>query len=174
MTHYYRDIAVDLFQKIGLSEVEAKDLEIGVFNATIDYASANKIPLHWMSDVFQEAYMCKARCMFANLSQNAYIQNTHLMDRLKDREFLPHELPFITRESMFPEVWSSIIEKERLRSKEAYEVRHVAMTDQIKCGNCIKKGWKAKITYYEKQIRSADEPITTFYKCQTCGHRWHI
>ncbi|KAK3996484.1 hypothetical protein QBC44DRAFT_304440 [Cladorrhinum sp. PSN332] len=26
--------------------------------------------------------------------------------------------------------------------------------------------------YYQVQIRSADEPMTTFYKCMTCGERW--
>ncbi|KAI5867641.1 hypothetical protein GGS23DRAFT_187098 [Durotheca rogersii] len=26
--------------------------------------------------------------------------------------------------------------------------------------------------FYQIQIRSADEPMTSFYKCMTCGHRW--
>ncbi|EON95948.1 putative dna-directed rna polymerase iii subunit rpc10 protein [Phaeoacremonium minimum UCRPA7] len=26
--------------------------------------------------------------------------------------------------------------------------------------------------YFQVQIRSADEPMTTFYKCMKCGHRW--
>ncbi|KAK5656353.1 hypothetical protein OQA88_4733 [Cercophora sp. LCS_1] len=26
--------------------------------------------------------------------------------------------------------------------------------------------------YFQVQIRSADEPSTSFYKCMTCGHRW--
>ncbi|KAF8445175.1 hypothetical protein BGX38DRAFT_1094747 [Terfezia claveryi] len=26
--------------------------------------------------------------------------------------------------------------------------------------------------FYMVQIRSADEPMTTFYKCTKCGHRW--
>lgn len=35
-------------------------------------------------------------------------------------------------------------------------------------GNC--PGEKAY--FYQLQIRSADEPMTTFYKCTTCGHQW--
>jgi DNA-directed RNA polymerase III subunit RPC11 len=26
--------------------------------------------------------------------------------------------------------------------------------------------------FFQVQIRSADEPMTSFYKCMTCGHRW--
>ncbi|KAK0510138.1 hypothetical protein JMJ35_007532 [Cladonia borealis] len=26
--------------------------------------------------------------------------------------------------------------------------------------------------FYQVQIRSADEPMTTFYKCTTCAQRW--
>ena len=168
---HIREATAELLQTLGLTELEAKDLEIGVYNATIDYASANKISLSWMSELFQEAYMSKARSIYGNLSSDSYIQNNNLMHRLKDRDFLPHELPFITRESLFPEAWHDIITKEQLRTKEAYEIKQAAMTDQIKCGTCLKKGWKSRITYFEKQIRSADEPITTFYKCHTCGSR---
>lgn len=26
--------------------------------------------------------------------------------------------------------------------------------------------------FFQLQIRSADEPMTTFYKCTKCGHQW--
>ncbi|KAK0387835.1 hypothetical protein NLU13_4080 [Sarocladium strictum] len=26
--------------------------------------------------------------------------------------------------------------------------------------------------FFQVQIRSADEPMTSFYKCMTCGNRW--
>ncbi|GMM50871.1 DNA-directed RNA polymerase III core subunit [Starmerella bacillaris] len=29
-----------------------------------------------------------------------------------------------------------------------------------------------KAYFYQLQIRSADEPMTSFYKCVTCGHQW--
>ncbi|AAS54518.1 AGR029Wp [Eremothecium gossypii ATCC 10895] len=29
-----------------------------------------------------------------------------------------------------------------------------------------------KAYFFQLQIRSADEPMTTFYKCVTCGHKW--
>lgn len=29
-----------------------------------------------------------------------------------------------------------------------------------------------KAYFYQLQIRSADEPMTTFYKCTKCGNKW--
>ena len=29
-----------------------------------------------------------------------------------------------------------------------------------------------KTDYYQLQLRSADEPMTSFFRCETCEHRW--
>lgn len=41
-------------------------------------------------------------------------------------------------------------------------------TDTLECPKC--HGFKAK--FYEKQTRSADEPMTVFARCMLCGARW--
>jgi DNA-directed RNA polymerase III subunit RPC11 len=41
-------------------------------------------------------------------------------------------------------------------------------TAQCERGGC--NGTRAY--FYQLQIRSADEPMTTFYKCTTCGNQW--
>ena len=163
-----RTVTETVLRDIGLSPLEAKDLEIGIYNATIDYAQANKIAPSWQSELFQEAYLGKARSIYVNLKQDSHVMNPRLIERFKNREFIPHDLPFITRESIHPELWNPIIEKERLRCKEAYEVHHTAMTDQIYCGKCHKN----KVTYYEMQTRSSDEPMSAFFTCLLCGHKW--
>ncbi|XXH05927.1 hypothetical protein Hte_012370 [Hypoxylon texense] len=40
----------------------------------------------------------------------------------------------------------------------------------IQCNNSACDGREA--AYYQVQIRSADEPMTSFYRCMKCGHRW--
>lgn len=43
-----------------------------------------------------------------------------------------------------------------------------AVTDRFTCGKCKQK----KVSYYQMQTRSADEPLTTFCTCENCGNRW--
>lgn len=157
-----------LAKKTKLSQIELDDLEIGVFNSSLDYAIENKIQLSWQCQQFVEIYTNIARSIYSNLVSNTYINNKNLYLRLKKKEFMPHELAFMKREELFPEKWHLIIEKEKLKLKEAYEVKQVSMSDLIKCGKCKNN----KVSYQELQTRSGDESMTIFFTCIVCGHKW--
>ena len=51
---------------------------------------------------------------------------------------------------------------------EASRAKEEDYSGLFKCGKC--KG--VKTTYYQMQTRSADEPMTTYVTCKTCGNRW--
>ena len=157
-----------LMHNLDLSELEATDLEIGIFNSTLDYANSLRIQLSWNSPLFMETYINNARSIYSNLKQDSYISNETLYGRLKNKEFTPHELAYMSKEELFPDRWKEIIDKQKLKLKSAYEIRQTAMTDAIKCSKCKNN----KISYYEVQIRSADEPMTQFFTCITCGNKW--
>jgi transcription elongation factor S-II len=163
-----REQTQELFHKLNLTDSEAKDLEIGIYNASIEYAETNKIPLSWNSEFFVEIYLAKARKIYANLKKDSYIHNINLEKRLREKEFMPHDLAYMSSDRIYPEAWNDIINREMLRNKNVCEDTQVAMTDQIRCGKCK----KYKVSYYELQTRSSDEPISTFFSCLLCGHRW--
>lgn len=52
-----------------------------------------------------------------------------------------------------------------LGGKEAWENVDQLAADCPKCSN-------KKAYFMQIQIRSADEPMTTFYKCTNCGYQW--
>jgi DNA-directed RNA polymerase subunit M/transcription elongation factor TFIIS len=157
-----------IFEDIGVSSVEAHDLEVGIYNYAIDYAVEHNIICSWQYELFRDVYVSKARSLYANLKESSYVGNNDLRVRLKDGVFKPHEIANMTPDVLFPDKWRSIIEQELARNKIAYEITEVSMTDKVICGKCKKN----KISYYEKQIRSADEPMTAFFRCISCGHRW--
>lgn len=164
----HRNKAREVFASVGLSTDKSNDLEIGVYNATIDYASSMRIPLTWKSELFTEIYNSKTRSIYSNLKGDN--NNTRLMNRLSACEFAPHELAYMTHDRLFPENWQEIMDEEELKLKSAYEQQHVAKTDRYTCGKCRKK----ECSYYELQTRSADEPSTLFISCINCGHRWKM
>ena len=51
---------------------------------------------------------------------------------------------------------------------EAAKAKEEDYSGLFKCGKC--KG--VKTTYYQMQTRSADEPMTTYVTCKSCGNRW--
>lgn len=45
---------------------------------------------------------------------------------------------------------------------------HEIVDSFLQCGKCKKN----TVDYYQKQTRGADEPMTLFCTCHSCGHRW--
>lgn len=162
-----REKVIDIYRKLNLSEDQTKDLEIGVYNFCIDYATQYAIPLSWSSDTFKELYINKSRTIYRNLVST---KNKTFIERLRSEEFMPHEVGAMKPEEMYPEIWKDILHKESLRKKAAYEQQATAMTDIYTCGKCKKN----RCSYYELQTRSADEPMTMFITCLHCGHRWKM
>lgn len=52
--------------------------------------------------------------------------------------------------------------------KELYGNTLRSTTDMFICRKCKKR----ECSYYELQLRSADEPMTKFIKCCNCGFEW--
>ena len=165
-----RDDFVDILRKkLKIPELQAKDLEIGVFNATIDYAKNYGIQLSWKSQILLDTYINISRSIYSNIKKDSYIGNKNLHKRmLKNKEFHPHMLPYMQYHDIFPERWKDIIEKNQRRFKAAYEIKLVAMSDMITCSRCKSK----KVSYYELQTRSGDEASTLFMNCLICGKKW--
>ena len=57
---------------------------------------------------------------------------------------------------------------DRSRDKNLTEIDMSAATDEFHCRKCKKN----LCTYYQLQTRSADEPMTTFVTCLSCGNNW--
>ncbi len=165
-----RDKTKDLFKSLKLSDIQSKDLEIGIYNYCIDYATDHQIPLSWTCELFKELYFAKVKNIYSNLSSKYSIKNKRLLKRLQEKEFMPHEIAEFRPENMYPELWKDIIDRELMRTKAAYEPQATAMTDRYTCGKCKKN----RCSYYELQTRSADEPMTMFITCLHCGHRWKM
>lgn len=163
-----REIATELIPVLTPSEVN--DLEIGFYNWALEFADRCCMLKIWSNKQFAQIYVNKSRSVIDNLNPNSYIGNERLLVRLKEGEFAPHELAFMEPSQMFPERWSSILDARTKREENFHDNRQIAKTDMFRCGKCKKK----ECSYYEMQVRSADESSTIFVSCLNCGNRWRI
>lgn len=76
----------------------------------------------------------------------------------------------VAREVLYPDVWKAAFDSHQHRMQYAYETKRVAKTHQYTCPLCK----HCECDFYEMQCRSADESMTLFLSCLTCGHQWRI
>ena len=171
MTHEIRDKTFELLKSIkniNSTDDELRDLEIGIFNWTIDFADRNNIIKNWDNNKFKNIYINKSVSMVSNLDPQSYLKNEKLHFRLENKEFKSREIPYFNYDKVFPEQWKSIKTDLYKREQTLKNNENISKTDQFKCMKCKKR----ECSYYELQTRSADESATLFITCLNCGAKW--
>lgn len=159
---------VSEIQKYVESEKKSRNLERAIFNWSIDNGKEKKIITKWCKKEFCDIYLTKVYSILSNLNCNSGINNQYLAEAINSGKIKSFKVPYMTHQELFPKHWEKIIETKILRDKSKYEINLEAATDAFKCWKCKKR----KCTYYELQTRSADEPMTTFVSCLSCGNHW--
>jgi transcription elongation factor S-II len=144
------------------NEKHSANLEKGIHNWALKESTYRKIVKKWDNPYFVQIYVDHLRSVFINL------KNDRLVQQIKEGEMKPHLLAFMTHQEMKPDRWDKLIAEKIKRDKNKFEINIEAATDTFKCRKCHSR----KCTYYQAQLRSADEPMTTFVSCLDCGTRW--
>ena len=113
--------------------------------------------------------MNKCVSLCNNLNEESYVGNKYLKDKVIDGELSSKELVDLDPTQIYPDNWKYLIEKEITQQNQVWKLQ--ATTDQFKCPRCKAR----ECTYYQLQIRSSDEPMTTFLSCVKCkknGNWW--
>jgi DNA-directed RNA polymerase subunit M/transcription elongation factor TFIIS len=151
-----------------LDAVQQCDLERGIYNHSVQTATRRDVRCVWENPEFQTIYSIALRRTVTNLDATSYVGNTRLIERLRDGEFAPHDVAFMTYSDLYPEKWHDLQERAVKREAKMLSVDKSMATDMFKCSRCGKR----ECTYYEMQTRSADEPMTQFIRCLNCGKQW--
>jgi transcription elongation factor S-II len=157
-----RDKARNAFRKNIPNEKTVTNLEIGIFNYSLQEASRKKEVKKWENPKFVQIYSDRLRSLFINM------KDEKILNALKCGELLPQTYAFMTHQEMKPEIWKELIEKKSTIDATKFDTNITARTDMFTCGKCKSK----KCTYYTMQTRSADEPETIFITCLDCGKNW--
>ena len=141
----------------------AINLEIGIYNYAIKEAKIKKIVKSWQNLAFCQLYIDRLRSVYFNMKPP-------IVDQIINGELKSHEVAFLTHQEFDESKWKELIEKKMKRDDSKFNVNIESSTNLFTCKKCGSK----KCTYYELQIRSADEPATIFITCLDCGKHWKI
>jgi transcription elongation factor S-II len=151
------------------SEAQCTKLESAIYNSVIQKSVEDKTPRSWASKRFTQRYIQKAMSIRFNLQ---HPKNPGLLQRVQSREVSFDWLCSAHPEDLFPALWEPVYEavaRKQLRKESAGTQNVETMPDSpFQCRKCK----KYKVTYYQMQTRSADEPMTTFFQCHVCLNRW--
>ncbi|CCD24593.1 transcription elongation factor DST1 NDAI_0D02790 [Naumovozyma dairenensis CBS 421] len=115
----------------------------------------------------EKAYKEKYRIIYSNIiSKN----NADLKNKIANNDISPEYLVTCDPKELAPEHLKQKLEeikKQNLFNAQGATIER-SVTDRFTCGKCKEK----KVSYYQLQTRSADEPLTTFCTCEACGNRW--
>ena len=127
----------------------------------------------------QKEYQNKCRALISNLRKN-----DDLRREIRTGAMPPQTLVGLTNEELAPKekkaAKAQMVQQLQDQSSLDYHKRKDVREAKLKaCGiekqvamyTCFKCGSK-QIEWSEKQTRSADEPMTQFYKCMDCGNAW--
>lgn len=138
-------------------ELLSDNIEIGIYNYSIQFAKDKKIVRRWNNPYFAEVYISKTKSVVFNLTPD-------LVQAVKD----PHLIAFMTHQELNPKKWKDMLAKKEKRDQHLFSNKITATTTDFTCFKCKKNN----CTYYQLQTRSADEPMTTFVTCVNCEVHW--
>ncbi|KAI8851458.1 transcription factor S-II, central domain-containing protein [Chytridium lagenaria] len=156
-----RDKTVELlYAAIGLGSDDASSL---ILMKATEVESALFNEYNGVTDKYKSQF----RTLVANLKDK---ENPKLRENVLNGTLVSVAIVTMTAEElMSDEMRRAAEEARRINMQHSMTAPpQEAETDAFKCGKCHQR----KCTYYQKQTRSADEPMTTFVRCTNCGNKW--
>lgn len=111
-------------------------------------------------------YTQKIRSLVYNIDNSPEIER-----RIDNKTLTAEWVVNATHQELWPERWENLAPlPPHLQREIMYADSEESMTSEFRCGKCGKR----ETVYFQKQTRSADEPMTNFVRCITkgCGNRW--
>ena len=155
--------------KIINNDIISKNIEKSIYNYCIKESDKRKIPKKWDNVYFVQIYKDKFKSIYINLTCSDSKSNKNsFYNKIISKIIKSKDVAFTTHQEMKPDRWKVMLDLKNEKESNIYAPRLTANTDNFTCRKC----YSNECSYYQLQTRSADEPMTTFVTCISCGNRW--
>jgi transcription elongation factor S-II len=161
-----RHKVVQRFAAVLGSDDIANALEISLYNRILEMCIDDRTPRYWENARFRYRYTTKALSLEFNLKNP---KNPAFRAKVLSKALSTRQVVRMSPSEMFPELYEDVYAKIASRQLRRMAPSHANAPDgAYTCRKCGSK----KTVYTSVQIRSADEPMTTFVTCLGCGKHW--
>jgi DNA-directed RNA polymerase subunit M/transcription elongation factor TFIIS len=184
-----REYTRQLFANLIAPGSTSRNAEISTLNWAVQNARHANQNASWENPRFREIYKTKVHWLAMELRRPNHMVSlatvvegdqvriqinlvNQLAHRLRTKELDVKNLAKYPADVLWPD---GPMAKAAFKIKERDNMRERAKAQmdedyvgQFKCGKCK----SVKTTYYQMQTRSADEPMTTYVTCMSCGSKW--
>lgn len=181
--HSIRKVVEDEFNKIFEDEKIAINMELTVFNYTIQLCESKNIKCQWEDFMFISYYKHRAYTILYNIENQ---DSQELYGLIKKEPNFNYDKVFVEKQidkhyntnrfgisniEMQPSKWADIIEKDRQRYNTD-ESEEISNNGLFHCKKCKSK----RTTYTQAQLRGGDESMSILVKCHEpdCNHNFRI
>ena len=164
-----RSHIVKKYSEITNNDEESKSIDENTFKFVIEHCRKNNISNNIKNAMFKNLYIAKSRQLYHNLKSDSYVNNTQLSKLIKKKKIKIELIAYCSYKELFPSRWKKFNKDLEILNKDISDFdKELTTTDQFTCEKCK----KSKCVYAQFQIRSSDEPMTSFITCLECGHNW--
>lgn len=151
-------------------EKTAEKMAINIEESIFDYTT-QQFPLPDDNEDYSDEvilfYTERARSIYDNLNPDTYFDNKEGITKFKNINI---DLigSYNIKDLRYKNLWKRIKQNQEILDKNLMDLKPTTETDQFLCNKCKQR----KTTFYTMQIRSADEPETSFITCLNCDYSW--
>jgi len=163
-----RNLCINKFNLL-LNDMELSEkIENSIYQYTIKQSEIKGIELSIEDNYFKRIYVNKIISLYNNLDKESYVKNSNFLISVINNEIDIDNIAFLSPQEINKEHWKKYMDRQTATDDFLYSRTLGTRTSEYKCGRCKEKN----CTYYQLQVRSSDEPMTTFVNCLNCGNRW--
>lgn len=150
---------------LNLSETDATvvNLEKNILNHAVDKVAEDSASFE--NEFFKNTYKCKFLSVKNSLLRNDALKTKIQQKVLKSSEAINLKPWESEPEGPYAQALETRMHRELRKEWFTKEQQNQRGFFKCRCGS-------DKTTYQQAQTRSADEPMTTFVSCMTCGKNW--
>ena len=163
-----RNLCINKFNSLLNNITLSEQIENSIYNYTIKQSEIKGIEPNIEDNYFKRIYVNKIYSLYNNLDKESYVKNINFLNNVINNDINIDDIAFLSPQEINKDHWKKYMDKQTATDEFLYSRTVGTRTNEYKCGRCKEKN----CTYYQLQVRSSDEPMTTFVNCLNCGNRW--